>query len=253
MLAGPVFARTLRRIDARPLPGLAARELPAEQLPGMWTSLLTSLLAAILLVGSTALEIAAPRTAAALPLLRFMTHPDVVMLLTVAVAAVTLGTARGKPLATVMATYGSALADVGPVLLVVAGAGPFKEVLVSTGVDRQIATAFEGLAIDPLLLAWLVTVAIRVCVGSATVAGLTAASVVSPLAADPASGVDANLMVLAVGAGSLACSHVNDAGIWLFKEYFNASIPDTFRCWTVMETIVSFVGLAGVLLLARIV
>ena len=253
ILAGPVLARFLRRIDARPLPGLLARELPEDQLPGIWTSLLTSLLPALLLVGSTAVEIAAPQTAATMPLLRFITHPDIVMLLTLAVAAVTLGTARGRPLAAVMAAYGAALADVGPVLLVVAGAGPFKEVLVSTGVDKQIAAAFEGLALDPLLLAWLLTVAIRVCVGSATVAGLTAASILAPLVADPAQGVDPNLMVLAVGSGSLACSHVNDAGFWLFKEYFSASILDTFRCWTAMETIVSIVGLVGVLVLARIV
>jgi len=235
------------------LPGLGAREWPDDRLPGIGTSLLTSLLPALLLGGATAVEIVAPRTAAALPWLRFVTHPDMVMLLTLAVAAVTLGTARGRPLAAVMASYGGALADVGPVLLVVAGAGPFKEVLVATGVDRQIAAAFTGLALDPLLLGWLVTVAIRVCVGSATVAGLTAASILAPLVADPARGVDPNLMVLAVGAGSLACSHVNDAGFWLFKEYFNASIPDTFRCWTVMETIVSIVSLVGVLVLARIV
>jgi Gnt-I system high-affinity gluconate transporter len=253
VLAGPVFARFLRGVDAHPLPGLSARELPEARLPGITTSLVTALLPAILLVGSTAIEIAAPETAASWPLLRFITHPDIVMLLTLAVAAVTLGTARGETLAAVMATYGAALADVGPVLLVVAGAGPFKEVLVSTGVDRQIAAAFAGMALDPLLLAWLVTVTIRVCVGSATVAGLTAASILAPLVADPASGVDPNLMVLAVGSGSLACSHVNDAGFWLFKEYFNASVADTFRCWTVMETIVSIVGLAGVLLLARIV
>ena len=253
VLAGPVFARFLRRIETRPPAGLASRHLPEEALPGIWTSLITSLLPALVLLGSTAIEIVAPQTAAAVPLLRFITHPDIVMLLTLIVAAVTLGIARGRPLPAVMATYGKALTDVGPVLLVVAGAGPFKEVLVSSGVDRQIAAAFAGLALDPLLLAWLLTVAIRVCVGSATVAGLTAASILAPVAADPAYGVDPNLMVLAVGAGSLACSHVNDAGFWLFKEYFDTSIADTFRCWTVMETIVSVVGLAGVLLLARIV
>ena len=251
-IAGPVFAAFLRRIEARPPAGLAARELPIERLPGVASSMLTALLPAILLAVSTAVEIAAPRTAAGSSVLRFVTHPDVVMLLTLAVAAVTLGIARGRPLADVMATYGAALADVGPVLLVVAGAGPFKEVLVATGVDRQIAAAFAGTALDPLVLAWLVTVAIRVCVGSATVAGLTAASLLAPLVADPARGVDPNLMVLAVGSGSLACSHVNDAGFWLFREYFGASIADTFRCWTAMETIVSVVGLAGVLVLDRI-
>jgi hypothetical protein len=100
--------------------------------------------------------------------------------------------------------------------------------------------------------AWLVTVAIRVCVGSATVAGLAAAGILAPMVAAPDSGVDPNLMVLAVGSGSLAASHVNDAGFWLFKEYFNCSIRDTLRCWTVMETIVAVVGLAGTLVLSRL-
>ena len=94
--------------------------------------------------------------------------------------------------------------------------------------------------------------AIRVCVGSATVAGLTAAGILAPMVAAPDSGIDPNLMVLAVGSGSLALSHLNDAGFWLFKEYFSASIPDTLKCWTMMETIVSIVGLAGVLVLSRI-
>jgi Gnt-I system high-affinity gluconate transporter len=89
-------------------------------------------------------------------------------------------------------------------------------------------------------------------VGSATVAGLAAAGILAPMVAAPDSGVDPNLMVLAVGSGSLAASHVNDAGFWLFKEYFNCSIRDTLRCWTVMETIVAVVGLAGTLVLSRL-
>jgi len=124
-------------------------------------------------------------------------------------------------------------------------------VLVKSGVSAEIGTMLQGLPVDPLLLAWIVTAAIRVCVGSATVAGLTAAGILAPVVA--AGGVDPNLMVLAIGAGSLACSHVNDSAFWMFKEYFNVSLGDTLRSWTVMETIVSIVGLAGVLVLARLV
>ena len=109
----------------------------------------------------------------------------------------------------------------------------------------------QGLAVDPLLLGWIVTAAIRICVGSATVAGLTAAGILAPVVA--AGDVDPNLMVLAIGSGSLVCSHVNDSAFWMFKEYFNVSLADTFRCWTVMETIVSVVGLAGVLALSRLI
>jgi len=105
--------------------------------------------------------------------------------------------------------------------------------------------------IHPLVLGWLMAAIIRVCLGSATVAGLTAAGVILSLMAKMH--VDPNLMVLSVGAGSLMFSHVNDSGFWLFKEYFNLSIKDTIRSWSLMETIVSIVGLVGVLLLNLLV
>jgi Gnt-I system high-affinity gluconate transporter len=140
---------------------------------------------------------------------------------------------------------------VASILLVIAGSGAFKEVLLQTEMDQRIGEALQGLPIDPLVVGWVVTAAIRVCVGSATVAGLTAADLLAPLVKD--GGTDPNLMVLAIGSGSLALSHVNDAGFWLFKEYFNVSLGDTLRSWTVMETIVSVVGLAGVLVLARVI
>ena len=162
-----------------------------------------------------------------------------------------LGLARGRSLPAVMHTFSGAIGDVGSILLVIAGSGAFKEVLVKSGVSAQIGQMLQGLPVDPLLLAWLVTAAIRVCVGSATVAGLTAAGILAPAVA--AGGVDPNLMVLAIGAGSRVCSHVNDSAFWMFKEYFNVSLGDTLRSWTVMETIVSLVGLAGVLVLARLV
>jgi len=262
VLAGPVYARFVRSVPARPLPGLEAKLLPEDRLPGLWTSLLTALLPALLLIAATVVQIAAPQvmseTTAAWPenrvgpLLAFFSHSDIVMLVTLAVATVTLGLARGRSLGDVMGIYTAALVDVGPILLVIGGSGPFKEVLTATKVDKAIATALQGFALDPLVLAWVVTVMIRVCVGSATVAGLTAAGILAPMVAAPDSGIDPNLMVLAVGSGSLAASHVNDAGFWLFKEYFGASIRDTLKCWTVMETIVAVVGLAGTLLLSRL-
>jgi Gnt-I system high-affinity gluconate transporter len=133
------------------------------------------------------------------------------------------------------------------ILLIVAGAGAFKEVLIASGVSGEIGVLLQGLSINPLVLGWLIAAIIRICVGSATVAGLTAAGIVLPLVSS--SGVDPNLMVLAIGAGSLMFSHVNDAGFWMFKEYFNLSIKDTIRSWSLMETIVSVAGLAGVLVL----
>jgi Gnt-I system high-affinity gluconate transporter len=250
VLAGPVFARTLARIPTRPLKGLEAAALPESQLPGAAVSVVTALLPAVLLLATTAVGLVLPAASPWRPALGFVSDPDVVMLASLAVAAVTLGLARGKSLAAVMQTFGGAINDVASILLVIGGSGAFKEVLVRSGVDARIAAGLESLAVDPLLLAWLATVAIRICVGSATVAGLTAAGLLAPLAASR--GVDPDLLVLAIGSGSLACSHVNDGAFWLFKEYFGVGLVDTLKTWTTMETIISVVGLVGVLVLARI-
>lgn len=251
IVAGPVFARTLAGIQAKPLPGFVADPRPEHELPGALISIVTALLPAALLLVTTAATMTMPADAPGGATVRFFSDPDVVMMIALAFATVSLGLLRGRSLPSVMHTFGSAINDVASILLVIAGSGAFKEVLIKSGVNAQIAQALQGLAIDPLLLAWIVTAAIRVCVGSATVAGLTAAGILAPVVA--AGGVEPNLMVLAIGAGSLFCSHVNDSAFWMFKEYFNVSIADTLKSWTVMESIVSVVGLAGVLVLARIV
>ena len=255
ILAGPVFARTLSGIQARPLPGFAAEPKPESELPGAFISILTALLPAVLLLLTTVRGFMTPAAAqGGVPesgLLRFLSDPDVVMIIALMFATVSLGLMRGRSLPNVMNTFGSAINDVASILLVIAGSGAFKEVLIKSGVNSQIAQALQGLSIDPLLLAWIVTATIRVCVGSATVAGLTAAGILAPVVTG--GGVDPNLMVLSIGAGSLFCSHVNDSAFWMFKEYFNISIADTLKSWTVMESIVSVVGLLGVLVLARII
>jgi len=126
-----------------------------------------------------------------------------------------------------------------------------KQVFTDSGVSNQIANLLSGSTIHPLVLGWLIAALIRVCIGSATIAGLTTAGIIAPVIQQ--SGADPNLMVLSIGAGSLMFSHVNDAGFWLFKEYFNLSIKDTIRSWSLMETIVAIAGLAGVLLLSSII
>jgi Gnt-I system high-affinity gluconate transporter len=133
------------------------------------------------------------------------------------------------------------------IILIVSGAGALKQIFVDSGVSTQLADAFNSFELPPLVLGWLIAAIIRVAMGSATVAGLTTASIIAPLVVS--TGTDPNLMVLAVGSGSLMFSHVNDSGFWLFKEYFNLSIKDTFRSWSTMESIVSVMGLLGVLLI----
>ena len=122
-----------------------------------------------------------------------------------------------------------------------------KQILTETGINTQIATTLEHFHVHPLLAAWTISAVIRIALGSATIAGLTTASIVAPMIV--ATGVNPNLMVLATGAGSLIFGHVNDGGFWIFKEYFNLSLKDTFKTWSVMETIVAVVGLIGVFVL----
>lgn len=251
VLAGPVFARAVAGIPGRPLAGLATTSRPEHELPSAGVSILTALLPAVLLLATAIGGAVVPADSAAATAMTFIADPDVVMLTALLFATVTLDLARGRSLPAVMNTFAAAIGDVASILLVIGGSGAFKQVLVASGVNSQIGAALQGLPLDPLVLAWLVTAVIRACVGSATVAGLTAAGILAPVVT--AGGVDANLMVLAIGAGSLAFSHVNDAGFWLFKEYFNVSLADTLKSWTVMETIVSVVGLIGVLVLARII
>ena len=251
VIAGPLFSRFLANIPAAPLEGFQGKMLAPEKLPGTAVSIVTALLPAVLLVIATLVEWRVPAGGRAASMVKFLADPDLVMIVTLGLAAVTLGTMRGKSIPEVMGTYTAAINDVASILLMIGGSGAFKEVLVQTGVDKAIAASLGVLPLEPLILAWLVTASIRVCVGSATVAGLTAAGLLAPIV--EAGGVDPNLMVLAIGAGSLALSHVNDGAFWMFKEYFQVSLVDTLKTWTVMETIVSVVGLIGVLVLSRLV
>ena len=169
------------------------------------------------------------------------------MLLSVLVAIYTLGLARGKKMKEVMDSVASSVSSITMVLLIIAGAGALKQILVDSGVSDYLGALLSGSSIPPLVLGFLIATILRVCIGSATVAGLTAAGIVLPLVSG--TGVKPELMVIAIGSGSLMLSHVNDGGFWLFKEYFNLSVKDTLRTWTVMETMVGLIGISGVLIL----
>lgn len=247
VLAGPVYARTLRGLVAVPLAGLVAEALPPGALPGRLNSFASSLLPVLLLVLALGLQAVLPAGGPLAPWLALLAEPAVVMLLSVLLATASLGLARGRRMGELMDGYGLAIKDIAAILLIIGGAGALKQVLVASGASQEIAASLSGTGLPPLVLGWLLAAIIRVCLGSATIAGLTAAGVMLPTLAH--SPTNPNLLVLAIGAGSLALSHVNDGGFWLFKEYFNLSVKDTFRSWTVMETIVSVVGLLGVLVL----
>ena len=247
VLAGPLYARTLRGIVTVPRAKLAPAPVAENPLPGRLNSFLSSLLPVLVLGIVLGLQAVLPAGGPQAPTLAFLADPGVVMLLAVMVATFSLGLSQGRSVVAVMETYGAAIRDVALLLLIIGGAGALKEVLVASGAGAAIAAGLQGTGLPPLVLGWLIAGLIRVCLGSATVAGLTAAGVMLPTMAH--SPVNPNLMVLAIGAGSLLFSHFNDSGFWLFKEYFNLSVRDTLRSWSAMETIVSVVGLLGVLLL----
>jgi Gnt-I system high-affinity gluconate transporter len=247
ILAGPVFSRTLKKIEARPLQSFNVDPRPESELPGVFNSFFSSLLPVIMLIITTILLFMMPGDGPLKAFMTFIGEPGVVMLITVSIATFTLGTSKGMSMQKVMNIYGEAVKDVAMVLLIISGAGILKQIFIDSGVSTQIATALQGWNIQPLVLGWFIAAVIRLALGSATVAGLTTAGILAPMAGQLH--VNPSLMVLSIGAGSLFFSHVNDAGFWLFKEYFNLSLKDTFRSWSVMETIVSVVGLLGVLLL----
>jgi gluconate transporter len=247
ILAGPVFAMTLKKIKSEPLAVFRAESRPDAELPGVFNSFFSALLPVLLLTLGTVLKAAPVKDANLAAVIGFLADPVVVMLIAYAAAVSSLGLARGAPLASLMNGAEQGLRDIAPILLIIAGAGALKQVFIDTGVSTQLGAQLGLLPVPPLVLGWLIAAVIRICLGSATVAGLTAAGIVAPLVAT--SGVDPNLMVLSVGAGSLMCSHVNDSGFWMFKEYFNLSLQDTFRSWSAMETLVGVFGLVFVLLL----
>lgn len=261
IIAGLLFSKTLKGLDVQLPKTFQSEGIPENKLPSLGNSLFSALLPVILLAITTIFIMAMPadwiknaieeegtgKHYLAQTIL-FLSDSNIVMLLSIAVASYTLGIRRGMKVTEIMDIYGGAIKDVALMVLIMGGAGTLKEVLTVTGVSKEIAGLLNGLDAHPLFLGWLIACIIRVCVGSATVAGLTAAGIVAPLLADHPE-VNANLMVLAVGAGSLMFSHVNDAGFWLFKEYYNLSIKQTIRSWSLMETIVAVCGLAGVMAL----
>jgi Gnt-I system high-affinity gluconate transporter len=251
ILAGPVFAMTLKRIKSEPAPLFRAGLRDEAELPGVFNSFATALLPVWLLAAATGLTMLNITDPAMKSLVQFLANPMIVMLVALAVAVVSLGVARGQRVQDLMAGAQDAMRDIAPILLVIAGAGALKQVLVDSGVSAQLGTQLGALPVPPLVLGWLVACLIRICLGSATVAGLTAAGIVAPVV--QSSGIDPSLMVLAIGAGSLMCSHVNDSGFWMFKEYFGLSLKDTFRSWTLMETLVGVFGLIFVLLLSVLI
>jgi len=247
LIAGPLFALTLKKYDKPPLAVFAAKDIPEDKLPGMGVSMLTAFLPVLLITLDTIVRLLVKEESIFTKIIHGIGDPVIAMTITVLFALYTLGLKLGAKMKDLEGHVTSAVKDLAPILFIIAGAGGLKEILTQAGINTLIAERLQNMHVHPLLAAWGIAAIIRVCLGSATVAGLTAAGIVAPMIA--ITGVNPNLMVLATGAGSLMFSHVNDGGFWMFKEYFNLSIKDTIKTWSVMESIISIVGLAGVFVL----
>ena len=250
ILAGPVFAKTLKHITVEPMRTFQKDPIPESELPTAAMSLSASLLPVFMLAVTTLIPILFTLKDGQRNLLVFFSEPSIVMLIALIFATFALGIRPARNMTQVMNIYVDAVKDVSIILLIVAGAGALKQIFSDSGVSNDIAMMLKGWSMHPLILGWLIAAVIRVAMGSATVAGLTTAGIIAPVIAGTQ--VDPNLRVLSIGAGSLMFSHVNDSGFWMFKEYFNLTIKQTIRSWSLMETIVSIVGLAGVLALDAI-
>lgn len=248
LAAGILFPEFIKKINAFPPKGLfESKTFTEAEMPSFKISILTALVPVILMGTATFSELILAEENSLRSILLFIGNPTTSMLIAVLFAVFTLGVFRGRKMQDIMDKSGNALSSATMIILIIAAGGAFKQVLIDSGIGTDLTQFFEKSSLSPLVLGWLIATIIRISLGSATVAGLTAAGIVQPLVI--ASGVSPELMVLSIGAGSLMCSHVNDTGFWMFKEYFGISVSDTFKTWTVMETIIGVMGLIGVLIL----
>jgi Gnt-I system high-affinity gluconate transporter len=252
IISGPVLSKVLSNVNAKPLKEFLNKEpLTENEMPGFWTSFFSALLPVILIASSTIAGFLLSEDNVIRKVLGYIGNPVIAMLIAVLFAIYSLGLARGKKLAEIMSSLSHSVISITMIMLLIAGAGSLKQVLVDGGVSNYIGGLMSKSTLSPLILAWLIATTLRFCVGSATVAGLTTAGIILPLVTGTY--VKPELMVLAIGSGSLMLSHVNDPGFWLFKEYFNLSIKDTLKTWTIMETSIGVSGIIGVMILSQFV
>lgn len=252
ILAGPIYGNWLsKRLhvdEPADIGALFSAPPKAPRQPSFTVSLLIILLPVILMLGSTLAKVALPAESAIGLTLKFLGEPLIALGLAVIAAVICLGWAAGMPRAEVGNTLRKALAPIAVLLLTIGAGGGLKQTLLDAGVSQTISKVAEGAHMPYLLLAWLIAVALRQATGSATVATTTTAGILAPMMAGLAA-PQSSLVALAIGAGSVFFCHVNDAGFWMVREYFGLQLKQTIWVWSVLQTIVSVVGLVGTLLL----
>ncbi|MCY9377065.1 gluconate permease GntP [Bacillus sp. T17B1] len=262
LIAGPLFTKLAKRI----VPASFAKygniaslgtqkSFKLEETPGFGISVFTAMLPIIIMSVATIIDLLQETIGFAdngvLAFIRLIGNASTAMIISLLVAVYTMGIKRNIPVKTLMDSCSTAISQIGMMLLIIGGGGAFKQVLINGGVGDYVADLFKGTALSPIVLAWLIAAILRISLGSATVAALSTTGLVIPLLGH--SDVNLALVVLATGAGSVIASHVNDAGFWMFKEYFGLSMKETFATWTLLETIISVAGLGFILLLSLVV
>jgi Gnt-I system high-affinity gluconate transporter len=252
IIAGPVLGSILQRIkvDVRNNKLFTGVEDKNLHRPPVLASFLIALLPVILITFKVVFDSFVKGDGVFKDIVSFFGDATVALLLAVICAAYYLGIRAGKKMDDVMKWLGDAISGVALIILIIGAGGVFKQVLIDSGTGKYITQLSEKWEMSPLVFGWLVAALLRLALGSATVAGITAAGIVASLVGD---GVSPELMVLSVGAGSIFFSHVNDTGFWIFKEFFNLSLKQTFLTWSLMETVISVLGLLGVLLMSNFI
>jgi GntP family gluconate:H+ symporter len=255
IVAGPVFGRFAGRwVDVPPPHLFEGREdKPVDSRPAFGITLATVLLPVVLMMAKAIVDIIIDNPDNAVQqVFDVIGNPFIALLIAVFVAMFTFGRASGMDKEGITKSIADSLPPIAGILLIVAAGGGFKQVLVDTGIGTLLADWATGANVSVLLLAWVIAVLIRLATGSATVATITASALMLGLVENLSTG-DTSLVVLAIGAGSVFFSHVNDAGFWLVKEYFGLSVGQTIKSWSLMETVLSVSGLVFVLLLGIVI
>ena len=256
VVAGPLAAKIMVKwvpIEA-PAPFESSDRQAMTSRPSSFTALSVIMMPVALMLSRTVVEtVGMNEENLTRRIFDFLGSPLVALLLTVLFAMVVLGLRTGKSLKQVSDVVGASFAPIAGILLIVGAGGGFKQTLVDTGVAEVIGSWIEGAPLSPLFAGWIVAVAIRLATGSATVSTITTAGIMAPVATAGMTDIHTALLVLAIGAGSVFLSHVNDAGFWLVKEYFGMTVGETFKTWSLMETILSVVGLLCVMLLSLVI
>lgn len=249
IIAGPIFGNIVSKyVTANPPEQLFKSELiPDEKLPGFATTLFTILLPMIIMVIKTIAELVLPKGTAFLPLISFIGNPITALLISVVFCYFTLGLSRGLKKEDILKITDGCFGPVAGILLVIGAGGAFNQVLQDSGIGKALGGVLTNLHMNPILLAWVIALIMRFAVGSTTVAMVTAAGIILPILPSFPN-LNPSLLCVAIGAGGVGLSHVNDSGFWIVKEYFGMSVQDTFKTWTLSTTIASVVAFLGTMI-----